>query len=166
MARSFRFFSAGLLVLTFIGAGFACQGSDLTLPSDGPSFSLGIVSGDGQQGTVGSELDSALVVKVTDRSGQPAVDITLRFEPKTPGARVEPEVTTTNENGEAETRVVQLGDIEGTQTVEARLEVESALKTSFSLTAVAGEPPEDDDDEGGRGRGRGNGDGHGNDDDD
>lgn len=164
MVGSTWIFSTGLLILAAAGSIVACQGSDLILPSDTPSFNLRIVSGDGQQGTVGSELDSALVVGVTDGAGQPVTDLSLRFEPTAPGAEVEREEVRTNQDGEAETRV-RLGDTEGTQTVEVRLaEVESALKTSFTLTAVADEPGQDDDDDeggdGGRGRG-GNGGGNG-----
>jgi hypothetical protein len=165
MIGSTWIFSTGLLVLAATGSIVACQGSDLTLPSDALSFNLRIVSGDGQRGTVGSELDSALVVGVTDVAGQPVTDLSLRFEPTAPGAEVEREEVRTNQDGEAETRV-RLGDTEGTQTVEVRLaEVESALKASFTLTAVANEPPQNDDDDeggdGGRGRGRGNGGGNG-----
>jgi hypothetical protein len=166
MARSTGITSAGALVLSFTAAVLACQGDDLTLPSDdSPVFSLEIVSGNGQQGTVGAELDSALVVRVTNR-GEPANDVSLLFDPKSPGMEVKSEQVSTDENGLAETRV-QLGDTEGDQTVEAGfLEAEPGLKATFTLTAVAA-PPEDDDDEGnGRGRGRGRGHGGGHDDDD
>jgi hypothetical protein len=164
MVQSTRLFATRLLVLGLTGAGIACQGGDLTLPSDGSSFSLQIVSGNGQQGTVGTKLDSALVVQVTNR-GEPATDVSLRFEPKSPGLEVESQLVSTDENGLAETRV-RLGATEGIQTVEAGLvQLEPALKASFTLTAVASEPHEDDDD-GGPGRGRGNGGGNGGGDDD
>jgi hypothetical protein len=168
MARLTRFFSAALSALATTAAGFACQGGDLTLPSDQRSFTLRAVSGDGEEGIVGTEL--GLVVQVTDGAGHPVEDVSIRFEPKTPGAQVKSELDSTNDQGQAETRVHLAA--EGTQTVEARLaEVESAVRTSFSLIAVAAEPPgdgeEDDDDNGGdRGRGRGNGNGNGHDGDD
>jgi hypothetical protein len=143
----------------------ACYGSDLTLPQD---VSLDRVSGDGQWGTVGTQLRDPLVVRVTDAANQPVRGVNLRFETRFPGAEIDPPLIATNDTGVAAVQV-RLGSTEGVQTVEASLAEAEALKTTFALIAVASEPPDggDEDGDGGRGgRGRGRGDGEGSDDDD
>jgi hypothetical protein len=178
MARSNRFISPALLALGLTVAS-ACQG-DLTLPDDGGPSILRVVSGDGQKGIVGSELQHPLKVQLTDGAARPLPGVALRFEPKAGGPQVQSAVDSTDDSGYAETRV-RLGDTEGTQTVEASLaDAASDLKTSFALIAESappddqdgendggGEVGEDDDDgNGGRGRGRGRGRGNGNNDKD
>ncbi len=151
----------------------ACGGSNLTLPSDGsppgdgsPS-TLQAISGDDQEGTVGTELPRPLVAQLTDGGGRPLAGVSLqfRFQNDVPAAKIEPsEIVATDSNGEASVRV-RLGTIVGSQTVEASLAdvPASDLRTTFGLTAR--EKPGDDGD-GGGGGGRGRGRGHDNDDDD
>jgi hypothetical protein len=145
-----------------------CAG-DLTLPSDAsppgddspPSdalpASLQVVSGDGQEGTVGEHLPKPLVVRLTDRASRPvpSASVVFRFSSDVPGAKVEPASVTTNEDGRASVRV-RLGQTEGLQTIEATLdeEVVSGLRARFDLTALArehgrdrGGDDDDDDDE-------------------
>jgi hypothetical protein len=164
-------------------AAIACQGSNLTLPADGFPSELRVVSGDGQQGTVGTQLPKPLVVRVRDAAARPLGKVVLRFETEVPAARIEPPVVETDDSGYAAVRV-RLGSTEGTQTVEALLadEASSDLKTTFALRALAAERPDDDDDgddddgddddggnagndDRGNGNGHGRGRGHGHDDD-
>jgi hypothetical protein len=155
-------------------AAIACQGSNLTLPADGFPSELRAVSGDGQQGTVGTQLPKPLVVRVRDAAARPLAEVVLRFETEIPSAQVEPAVIATDDSGLAAVHV-RLGSTEGTQTVEALLadDASSDLKTTFALRALAAEEPDDDDEDGDddgdggnagdddRGNGQGNGGGRG-----
>jgi hypothetical protein len=137
----------------------ACAGSDLTLPGDGSPSALRAISGDGQEGTVGTELPKPLVARLVDGAGHPLPEVSLefRFRDDVPAARIEPsEIVATNDSGFASVRV-RLGSRAGSQTVEASLaEATSDLSTSFDLTALEKEPDDEDgDDRSGRGRGRG-----------
>lgn len=134
----------------------ACSG-DLVLPSDDSPAALSPVSGDDQEGRVGSRL-APLVVRVTDASSQPieGVAVDFRFQGAAPEATVTPRALTNN-RGEA-AAVVQLGTQVGPITVLAQVSQasSSALRTTFDLTAVAGkgkkgngghDSDEDDEDE-------------------
>jgi hypothetical protein len=134
----------------------ACQGSDLTLPDDGLPARLKPLSGDGQRGTVGTDLPDPLVVQVLDAAGRPARQISLRFASQVPDAQI-PATAVTNDSGTAEVRV-RLGTTEGTQKFEAQVANLSELRTTFALTAVADRPS----DNGGGGGGNGNGGDNGN----
>lgn len=152
-----------------LGAAFAsllagCQGSDLTLPSDGSPSHLKVVSGNGQRGTVGSDLPLPLAVQVTDRAGRKVAGVSLLFETKVPGALVVPAEIATNDTGYAAVQV-RLGSIEGTQTVEA-LVADAAItgpRATFLLIAVATPPGDDDEGEGDGGDQGDNGGGGGDD---
>jgi hypothetical protein len=126
----------------------AC-GSDLTLPAGSPS--LRAFSGDGQEGTVGTELPEPLVVRLTDGANPVAgVALEFRFRDEVPAARVEPSTRETDDSGFAAVRV-RLGNTVGPQTVEASVADETAndLRTVFGLTALEG----DGDGDGGGGGG-------------
>ena len=116
----------------------AC-GSDLTLPADGSPSSLRAVSGDGQQGRVGSQLPDPLVVRLTDGAGRPVsgVSIAFRFQTGDPAAQVDPTTITTNDSGSAAVHV-RLGTTTGPQTVEARPADPAAsdLLATFGLTVL------------------------------
>ena len=59
------------LALALAAVGSACGGDDLTLPNEGEPAVVEIFRGDRQNGTVGEALGDSLVVKVTDRFGNP-----------------------------------------------------------------------------------------------
>jgi hypothetical protein len=148
------------LLAVLAGSGFiACQGSNLTLPADLSPTSLEAVSGNGQQGQVGSRLPEPLVVRVRDAANQPVPDVELRFESQAPAVEIVPPIATTNDTGVAQVQV-WLGSTEGVQTVEASLAPAGNLKTTFALIAISNSG--DGDDRGGdRGRGGGKDDGGG-----
>jgi hypothetical protein len=149
---------ARLLSLGLITSLVSCGGNDLTLPPDGSPSRLAAISGDGQKGTVGSELPNPLVVRVTDGASRPVSQVSLRFQTDVPGAEILPATIATNDTGYAWVRV-RLGATEGTQTVEAVIaEPASGLRTSFALTARVDQPP---DNGGGGGGGDRKGGGHG-----
>lgn len=130
-------------------------GGGLTLPDDSFPAALRTVSGDGQQGTVGSKLDSPLVVKLTDASSRPiaGVPVVFQFKSDVPDAEVDPTEAETDNDGLASAEV-RLGTSTGSHEVEARVASPAALSATFVVTAVE------------RDRGKKHGGGHGDDDDD
>ena len=144
-----------LMVLVIGGLISAC-GGDLTLPHDRSPAALEAVSGDGQEGTVGSRLDDPLVVEVTDAGSEPVagVAVEFRFAEEVPEAEIDPTHAVTDSNGRAEAQV-RLGANTGTQTVVAEASATDLVAT-FDLTAVApenkkkrrsGNDDDDDDDD-------------------
>jgi hypothetical protein len=91
-------FALSLTALTF-----ACGGDDLTLPSEGEPAALAVLEGDKQNGTVGEPLGQALVVKVTDRFGDPVPDVVVQWS-ATGGGSVDPAESTTDAQGRANTQ--------------------------------------------------------------
>ena len=158
--------SPRLLCFALITVVVACGGSDLTLPGDGSPSSLRAISGDGQEGTVGSHLAAPLVVRLTDGAARPVSGVSLRFrfESDVPAARIDPAIVATDDTGFASVQV-RLGSTAGDQTVEARLadDATSDLRTTFGLTAVE---KKGNDGGGGGGGGKGRGRDHDDDDDD
>ena len=128
------------MILGFLATSSSACSGDLILPSDNSPAALSPVSGDDQQGTVGSRLDDPLVVKVTDASSQPieGVAVDFQFESFVPDAVVTPRALT-NSRGEAAAEV-QLGTEAGPITVLAQVAQASSdeLRATFDLTAVAG----------------------------
>ena len=132
MCTPYRLLSL-LLATAFTG----CAGGSLTLPDDSSPAALRVVSGDGQQGTVGSRLDDPLVVKLTDASSRPiaGVPIIFGFTSDVPAAQVDPEQAETNSEGVA-SAVVRLGTETGSHQVEARVASGAELSATFVVTAV------------------------------
>jgi hypothetical protein len=128
-------------------------GGGLMLPDDSARAALRAVSGDGQEGTVGSKLDSPLVVKLTNADSQPiaGVPVVFQFKSDVPDAEVDPTEDETDDDGLASAEV-RLGTSTGSHEVEARVASPAALSATFVVTAVE--------------RDRGGGGGGGDDDDD
>jgi len=114
-----------------------CGGGSLTLPDDGSPAALRAVSGDGQQGTVGSKLDDPLVVKLTDASSRPigGVPVLFHFKSDVPDAEVDPAEAATDSEGVASAEV-RLGTSTGSHQVEARVSAPAELSATFVVTAV------------------------------
>lgn len=150
LGKSARLLPPALLLLVA-----SCQGG-VTLPADGSPGRLRAVSGFDQQGAVGAELPQPLVVQVMDGAGRPVPDVTLRFQTDVPAARLTPAQAATNDSGYAAAHV-RLGTQEGTQIFEALLAEGpgSDLRATFTLVALADQPPDEDNDDADNG-GRGN----------
>lgn len=127
----------GPLVLMLLGLA-GCSGENLLLPSAGQPANISVVSGDGQTGTVGQPLDSAIVVGVTDPENRPVEGIEIVFLVPA-GAGIAPNDTVvTGPDGRA-TVTYTLGTASGDQTVEARAKPvvpSSSLTTSFTAKAM------------------------------
>ena len=121
--------------------GITACGGDLTLP--GPGLALTVVEGNGQQGTVGEELPSVLVVQVKSDEGTPLPDQRVVFSSDTPGDQFEPDTAVTDASGKAFTRWVlgtQPGPYAGEASVLAPSGDSAVTSKDLLADAVAGEP--------------------------
>ena len=91
-------FALSLTALTF-----ACGGGDLTLPNEGEPAALEVLDGDDQDGTVGEPLGKPLVVRVTDRFGDPVPEVVVQWSAQN-GGGVDPVESTTDAQGRASTQ--------------------------------------------------------------
>jgi hypothetical protein len=126
----------GWMVLAFLAVSSTACSSNLTLPGDNSSAALKPISGNGQEGTIGSRLDEPLIVRLTDASSQPmeGVAVEFRFDGSVPDAMVTPQAIT-DSKGEAAAEV-RLGTEAGPITVLAQVSRASELSATFGLTAV------------------------------
>jgi hypothetical protein len=114
----------------------ACGGSDLVLPNEGQPASLAVVRGDLQNGTVGQPLPDSLVVRVTDRFGDPVPGAEVTWTADN-GGTVDPPTSLTAGAGRPAT-VRTLGSQAGTYTTRASvtgLEVDPAIFVTNALAA-------------------------------
>lgn len=123
----------GLAALT------AC-GGDLTLPPDDGGGTPGLVSltvqgGDGQDGTVGEELDTPLTVRVT-ADGEPLAGQGVVFEADEGSGELSPDTTVSNADGRATARWT-LGSTPGDQAASAKL-VADGKSVRFTAVAAVG----------------------------
>ena len=123
---------AGLAPVTFTAVGYAAP------------HSLTKVSGDDQQGPVGTQLSEPFVVAVLDARGEPFVGATVTFEVTTDGGTLSV-TTTTDADGQAAITLT-LGNLPGPNTVAASVTgLESVTFTAVgyvtphSLTKVSGD---------------------------
>ena len=122
-----------------------CSGGDLTLPGQGAPgaprpASLEVVSGDGQQGEIGTVLDKPLTVRVLDDSLRPvpATAVHFGFLGDFSGATLDPASVLTDADGRA-AAIVRLGQVVGEQVVVAEVVNTQLpeLRAQFTATAVA-----------------------------
>jgi hypothetical protein len=141
---------------------FGCSGGDLTLPGEASPAALTIVSGDNQRADAGDLLEQPLVVEVRAADGTPVpgASVEFGFLGEVPGGALDPALTTTDDQGRAET-FVRLGTESGEHLVIARVAGSASpdLSARFSVVALGGGG-------GGGGKKDDKGEGHGRDDDD
>ena len=124
-----------LAASSYLLAGAGCAGGDLGLPEDPSPAVITVVAGNGQTGSLGSELVNPLVVKVDDALGQavPGVGVAFKLGTGADGGSTSPDTALTGSDGRASSRWV-LGGAEGQQTVTAEVVGES-LVANFSAQA-------------------------------
>ncbi|HEY9507990.1 MAG TPA: hypothetical protein VIQ27_18710, partial [Gemmatimonadales bacterium] len=123
------------LALSLSAIAFACGGDDLTLPNEGAPAALEIFGGDRQNGTVGEALGESLVVRVTDRFGDPVPATLVRWTAQG-GGTVDPGESTTDAQGRAGTRRILGTDPSTYFTIAAVEGIEDPVTfTSTALTA-------------------------------
>ena len=113
----------------------ACGGGDLVLPNEGQPAQVEGISGDVQTGTILEPLADSLVVKVTDRFGNPVPGIEISWSAGD-GGEVRPATSVTGVNGLAATQRI-LGAEPGTYATSAVASVLPEDVVSFTTTAVA-----------------------------
>jgi adhesin/invasin len=113
----------------------ACGGGDLVLTNEGQPTEVAGVSGDSQTGTILEPLADSLVVKVTDRFGNPVPGIEISWSAEG-GGEVRPATVATGVNGMAATQRV-LGSQPGSYGTTAVASVLPEDAVSFTTTAVA-----------------------------
>jgi hypothetical protein len=127
------------IALAVLALGITACGGDLTLP--GPGLALR-VEGNGQQGTVGQELPSALVVVVKSDEGSPLQGQRVVFSSDDPADVFKPDTALTDAAGKAFTRWT-LGTKPGPYSGQARVLAEgdsSLISAALEASAVAGDP--------------------------
>jgi adhesin/invasin len=125
----------------------ACGGGDLSLPNEGHPAELAVAGGNNQNGTIGEALLDPLVVRVTDRFGDPVSGVTVTWSAET-GGSVNPATSVTGSDGYARTQRV-LGAAVGTYVTRAEITgiedpPEPAVFTTTGVAARLGftvEPP-------------------------
>ncbi|HEV2123489.1 MAG TPA: Ig-like domain-containing protein [Chloroflexota bacterium] len=119
---------AGLSPVTFSAQGRA-----------GAPAALEKVGGDGQEAKTGSTLPDSLVVRVTDRYGNPVSGVTVTWQATRGGGAVNPSTRVTNAEGIAKSSW-QLGDTIGAQAAAAGVS-NDALRADYTATADPIDPP-------------------------
>jgi hypothetical protein len=97
-----------------------------------PTASITALSGDNQQGAIGTALPNPLVVQVKDTAGNPQVGVTVNFAISNGGGSVSPTSVLTDANGKAST-VLTLGTQAGVTNAIAL--ISNIGSVSFSATA-------------------------------
>lgn len=120
------------VVLLALGA---CGGGDLVLPNEGQPAQVEGISGDSQTGTILEPLADSLVVKVTDRFGNPVPGIEISWS-SADGGDVRPASSVTGVNGMAATQLV-LGSQPGSYRTTAVAPSLPEDAVAFTTTAVA-----------------------------
>jgi adhesin/invasin len=116
-------------------AAAACGGGDLVLPNEGQPAQVAVVSGDGQTGTILEPVAESLVVRVTDRFGNPVAGAEVVWSAEG-GGEVAPAQTITGTDGRAaaQRRLGPQPCTYGTTAVATSLPEDVA---TFTTTAVA-----------------------------
>ncbi|MBK9690146.1 MAG: hypothetical protein IPO73_00345 [Gemmatimonadetes bacterium] len=118
----------------------ACGGGEsLNNPPGGTPTAIAIIGGGGQSATVAAPLPDTLVVRVTDAAQEPVVgrQVVFRAIAGGSGAQLIPDTAVTDVDGRARSRWV-LGQLAGSQRVEARVVGAASLVATFDATGLAG----------------------------
>jgi uncharacterized protein YjdB len=97
---------------------------------------INVVAGDGQQGTVGSNLPAPVSVRVTDSQSRPVPGVAVVWSVLTGGGTITPQVAPTDDQGVSAVSW-DLGTVVGTQTARAAV---GSLTASFTASARAAAP--------------------------
>jgi len=116
-------------------AAAACGGGDLVLPNEGQPAEVSVLSGDGQTGTILEPVAESLVVRVSDRFGNPVAGAEVVWSAEG-GGEVAPAQTVTGVDGRAaaQRRLGPQPGTYGTTAVATSLPEDVA---TFTTTAVA-----------------------------
>jgi hypothetical protein len=121
-------------------AGSGCGGEDLALPQ-GPSSSLVVVEGSGQEGAPGTRLTEPLIVQLIDAEGVGIPDRTVVWTAGAGSGTIRPSTDRTDAEGFAFAEWT-LGPGEGPQRVTAQVPGIGAVTFTATSTDDGGEEPE------------------------
>lgn len=137
MARS-SFPTAGALGLASLFTLMIGCGRDATAPSDPPTISMLIVSGNSQSGVVGAELPTPLQIMATDSKGKAISDLTVNFRVTDGGGSVFAGAASTDNKGIAQDYWTLGTSTAGPQTLEVRAVLSNGQKQVLGVfTATA-----------------------------
>jgi adhesin/invasin len=122
------------LGVLFLMALAGCGGEGLTLPDEGEPAELEKVRGDQQNGTVGEAAEDSLVVRVTDRFGNPLANLEVTWVPQG-GGTVAPSTSVTSADGRAATTRI-LGSTPGSYATVATVAGLPGKPQTFTTIAV------------------------------
>jgi N-acetylneuraminic acid mutarotase len=120
------------LAATLLPAGCGREPTDPTL-----DISLLVVSGDGQQGTVGTTLAQPLIVQAVDARGRALKYVAVRFQVTSGGGSVATGTVTTDVHGKAQDSWTLGTSTADSQRLEVRLASTNQLVGTFRATANA-----------------------------
>lgn len=125
----------GPLASVLLLATAACGGGDLVLPNEGQPAEVSVISGDGQTGTILEPVAESLVVRVSDRFGNPVAGAEVLWSADG-GGEITPAQTVTGADGRAaaQRRLGPQPGTYGTTAVATSLPEDVA---TFTTTAVA-----------------------------
>jgi hypothetical protein len=126
-----------IAVLLLAAATLRCNGSDPLIPPE--ASAIAALSGNGQNGTVGTVLPDSLIVRVTDANGDPVAGVSVQWAVQAGGA-VSDATTESGADGRAGVRRT-LGMTPGQQTTTATAEGLDGSPVTFAATAIDGPPP-------------------------
>src|SRR6478672_10407976 len=120
----------GLALATLL----ACGGDSLTVPDQGTPSAIALVRGDRQDGAAGEPLGDSLVVRVTDRFGDPVGGVEVAWTPQS-GGSVSPATSATSADGRAATQRM-LGEALGPYVTTAALPASQGTPQPVVCTAT------------------------------
>jgi Invasin, domain 3/Bacterial Ig-like domain (group 1) len=123
-----------LALLSVVGV-WSCGGDKLVLPDEGQPAKIDVVRGDRQNGTIGQALPDSLVVRVTDRFGDPVPGAEVTWVADN-GGTVEPASVMTDGAGRAATKRT-LGSAPGSYTTRASVSGLEGDPLIFVTTGLA-----------------------------
>ena len=114
---------------------WACGGGDLVLPNEGQPANVEGISGDAQTGTILEPLTDSLVVKVTDRFGNPVAGIAVAWTVVTGKGAVSESITQSGADGTT-TVTWTLGERAGVQKLTAAIGPVNGSPVTFTATVL------------------------------
>jgi alpha-tubulin suppressor-like RCC1 family protein len=113
----------------------SCDGGDPIDPGTGAAAALLVVSGDGQSGSVGTQLAQDFVVRVNDGAGNPVANVAVTWAVTAGGGSITPTNGTTDAAGHSQARLT-LGPSVGANTASAS--VSGVSSVNFTANGVTG----------------------------
>lgn len=138
--RRFRdplFLTASLAAFALVAGAAGCseEGTNPPPPNTTPT-AISIVSGNTQSATVGTALPNPLIVRVTNSDGDALSGVVVAWTVVSGGGTLGSATSTTNAQGQAQTTYT-VGSNAGANQVQAAVQSNTSLSTTFSANAVA-----------------------------